>query len=208
MNNDERDLELLKQADGGNEASWSELLDAYRDRLKRLVRLRMDRRLQARLDASDVLQDTFLEAAGRLGDYLKDPDKMPFGLWLRFLTGQKILQLHRKHLGVKARDANREISLHNGPMPQATSVALAERLIGQLTSPSQGAIKAEMRLRLEETLTEMDEVDREIIALRHFEQLSLAEAAVVLDIKHTAACNRYVRALGRLKDLLAEANTM
>ena len=198
---DERDR--LDKAANGDGHALGQVLDGYRRRLLRMIRLRLDRRLQSRLDASDVIQETFVEASRRLKEYLANPE-VPFGVWLRFLTGQKILQLHRHHLGVQARAADREISLHHGPMPQATSAALAEQLMGAITSPSQGFLKAEMRVRLQESLNAMEVMDREILALRHFEQMPFAEAAQVLGIKRTAACNRYVRALKRLKSMLAD----
>jgi RNA polymerase sigma-70 factor (ECF subfamily) len=180
------------------------LLESYRERLRRMVHLRLDRRLNGRIDASDVIQEAYIEASRRLGDYLRNPS-MPFFLWLRYLTGQKLLELHRHHLGVQARDANREISLGARPIPQASSAYLAAQLLGEHTSPSQAAIRSEMELRLQEALDSLDPIDREIVALRHFEQLTLAEAAHELGIKHTTACNRYMRALGRLKGLLANA---
>src|SRR4051812_32354157 len=107
--------DLLRRAAGGDTAALGELLAAHRRRLRRMVRLRMDPRLQGRVDPSDVLQETFLEAAQRLADYVRDP-RMPFFLWLRFLTGQRLLTLRRRHLGTEARDAGREISLHQDAM--------------------------------------------------------------------------------------------
>lgn len=170
-------------------------------RLRRMIRLRIDRRLQGRMDPSDVIQESFLEAASRLGDYLRDPT-LPFYVWLRFITLQKLAELHRHHLGVQARDAAREVSLHHGPLPEATSAVLAAQLLGRHTTPSQAAIRAEMRIRLEEALNTMDPLDHEVLVLRHFEQLSNAETARALGIKPTAACNRYVRALERLRKIL------
>ena len=123
-------------------------------------------------------------------------------LWLRFLTGQKLVQLHRRHLGVQARDAAREISLHRGPFPEATSAALAAQLVGRFSSPSEAAMRAEARLKLEQTLNQMDRIDREVLVLRHFEQLSNAETAQSLGIEEAAASKRYVRALKRLKEHL------
>ena len=175
----------------------------YRDRLRRMVALRLDRRLQGRVDPSDVLQEAYPDAAGRLAEYARDP-AMPFFLWLRFLVGQRLAELHRHHLGAQARDAGREVSLYRGAMPETTSSAsLAALLLGRLTSPSQAAIRAERQIRLQEALNGMDPIDREVLALRHFEQLTNAEAAQVLGLEKTAASNRYVRALKRLKDILA-----
>jgi RNA polymerase sigma-70 factor (ECF subfamily) len=198
---DEKAIKLLEEARQGDRKAIGELLDHYRARLRRMVALRIDRRMQGRIDPSDVIQETYLEASNRLADYLRDPT-MPFFIWLRFLTGQRLAMLHRHHLGIQARDAGREVSIYYGALPEATSAALAARLVGRLTSPSVAAARAEMKIRLQEALNSMDPLDREVLALRHFEQLSNAETAEVLGIKATAACNRYVRALERLKAIL------
>jgi RNA polymerase sigma-70 factor (ECF subfamily) len=172
-----------------------------RERLRRMVRLRLDRRLLGRVDPSDVLQEAYLDIAQRAREYLADPTMPPY-LWFRFLTAQRLMIMHRKHLGAQARDAGREISLHRGAIPQATSVSLAQQLLGRLTSASQAAIRAELQTRLQVILNGMDPIDREILALRHFEELSNAETAAVLGLQKAAASNRYIRALKRLKDLL------
>ena len=177
------------------------LLDGYRSRLRRMIKLRLDRRLQGRVDPSDVIQEAYLEVSRQLAEYLRDPS-MPFFLWLRLVTGQKLALAHRQHLGVQARDAGREVSLYRGALPEATSAALAAQLIGKRTTPSQAAIKAELKIRLQEALNSMEDLDREVLALRHFEQLTNAETARVLGIKESTACNRYIRALERLKKIL------
>ena len=194
--------ELLRRAGSGDEDALSELFARYRDRLKRMVRLRLNRRLQGRVDDSDVLQEAYLEVSKRLAAYLRDSE-MPFFLWLRHITGEKLIDVHRRNLGAQMRDAGREVSLHRGAAPTATSESLAAQLLGRLTSPSQAAMKAEMRIKLQEALNSMDELDREVLTLRHFEQLSNNETAQVLGIDPSAASNRYVRALKRLKDILA-----
>ena len=127
---------------------------------------------------------------------------MPFFLWLRGIVGNKLLELHRFHLGTQMRDAGREVSLYRGTMPEASSAALAAQLLGHATRPSEAAIRAEVKIRLQEALNAMDPIDREVLALRHFEQLSPAETAQVLGIKEKAAGMRYLRALKRLKDIL------
>ena len=193
---------LIERAVGGDQHAWGQLLSRHRDRLRRMVALRIDRRLRGRVDASDVIQEASLEAARRLPEYLKNPT-MPFFLWLRFLTGQRLLEQHRIHLGAKARDAGREISLYHGALPETTSAALAAHLLGHLTSPSEAAIRAERRIRMQEVLNTMDPVDREILALRHYEQLSNSEVAEVLDMDKSATSKRYARALVRLKEILA-----
>jgi len=180
----------------------NKMLAANRDRLRRLVALRIDQRVQGRIDASDVVQEMFVEASRRIEEYNKDTD-VPFFVWLRFLAIQKLAELHRRHLGVKARDAAREISLYRGPLPAATSAAIASRLVGKITSPSEAAIKAESKAALEDALAAMDQPDREILCLRHFEQLSQRETAEVLGIKEKTAGSRHVRALAKLRKAMS-----
>jgi RNA polymerase sigma-70 factor (ECF subfamily) len=194
---------LLSRALAGDERAFAALFDGQRERLRRLVRLRLDRRLSGRVDSDDVLQDAYLEARRRLPDYARDPQAMPFHLWLRLVTGQKLTDLHRFHLGAQARDAGMEVSLHRGAFPQASSVALAARLFGKITSASRAAIRAEHRLILQEALNGLDPIDREVLTLRHFEHLSNDETALVLGLTKKAASNRYVRALKRLKEVLS-----
>ena len=199
-NSDETDR-LLQQVAEGSPQEWGTLLERHRLRLRRMIALRLDRRLQGRVDASDVIQEAFLEASLRLPDYLREPS-MPFFLWLRFLTGQKLLELHRHHLGAQMRDAGREVSLYRGSLPGASSAALAAQLLGHDTRPSEAAIRAERKIRLQEALNSMDPLDREVLALRHFEQLNNAETAQALGLGESAASKRYVRALKRLKEIL------
>jgi RNA polymerase sigma-70 factor (ECF subfamily) len=166
-----------------------------------MVQLRLDRRLQGRVDPSDVLQEAYLEVARSVGDYLKNPE-IPFYLWVRFITGRKLQAVHRHHLGTHARDAGREVSLHRGSLPQASSVSLAEQLLGRYATPSQEIVRAELQIRVQEALNAMEPIDREILALRHFEEMSNAETAQVLGIGEAAASHRFVRALRRLKATL------
>jgi RNA polymerase sigma-70 factor, ECF subfamily len=193
-------VELLRQRPGDPDAI-GRVWERYRARLLRVVRLRMDHRLQGRIDASDVLQEAFVDFAGRVDDYLRQPD-MPFYLWLRFLTSQRLQLLHRHHLGAQMRDARREVSLHRGAMPRASSVSLAAQLLGRFTSVSDAVQRAEMQLILQEVINGMDPIDREIVALRHFEELSNEETAHVLGIAPSAASTRHVRALQRLRQVL------
>jgi RNA polymerase sigma-70 factor, ECF subfamily len=193
--------ELLKRAGAGDQRALGELFDRHRSRLRRMIQIRLARRLKGRIDPSDVLQDTYLELSRSLAEYLRDPH-LPFFLWLRFLTGKKIQALHRHHLGTHMRDARREVSLEPGAMPIASSECLAAQLLGRLTSPSQAAMRAELRRHVQEALDGMSLLDREVLALRHFEQLSNAEIAHVLGITESGASNRFVRALKRLKSIL------
>ena len=201
MASDSGELRALR-GDGGDELALIALFEQSRARLRRMVRLRLDRRLQGRVDPSDVLQDAHIEVAKRAREYLADPS-MPAFLWLRWITGERLLDTHRKHLGTQIRDVNLEVSLHRGVMPQATSISLAELLLGRLTSPTRAARRAEMQVRLQDVLNTMDPIDREVLTLRHFEELSNGETAQVLDLTKSAASNRYMRALLRLKETLS-----
>ncbi len=202
-NNSSDSVRLLERARAGDRAALTEIFARHRDRLRRMVELRLDRRLQARLDASDVIQDAYLEVAQRLPDYLQDP-KLPLFLWLRLVVGERLITLHRHHLGTQMRDAGQEVSLHTGALPAASSSALAAQLLGKHTSPTQAAIRAERLLRIQEALNSLDPLDREILSLRHFEQLSRTESAQALGIEEAAAAKRYLRALKRLKGALAD----
>lgn len=202
MRGDSSDVEeLVKHAVSGHSESWAELMKRYRERLRRMVSFRLDPRLRSRLDPSDVVQDVCLAAWQHLDSYVKQPDA-PFFLWLRAVAGHKLADLHRHHLGAQGRDARREVSLDPGPLPGTTSAALAAQLLGHLTRPSEAAIRAERRTQLEAALNAMDPIDREVLALRHFEQLTVSETAAALGIKQKAAGMRYVRALRRLKEIL------
>jgi RNA polymerase sigma-70 factor (ECF subfamily) len=193
---------LLEQARAGDPAARSALFEKHRARLRRMVQLRLDSRLQARIDASDVVQEAYAHALGRLEEYLKNP-RYPLFLWLRLIVGERLLKLHRHHLGTQLRDAGLEVSIYRGALPAASSAALAAQLLGKHTSPTQAAIRAERMSRLQEALDALDPVDREVLSLRHFEEMSLAETALALEIEESAAAKRHVRALKRLKSVLA-----
>lgn len=197
-----RDLTRLeKQAAEGDQQAFNLLLKRHRGRLRRMVQLRLDRRLQGRVDPSDVIQDAFLEAATRRQKYIEEKP-MPFFLWLRFLVGERLITLHRHHVGTQMRDVTREISLNLAPPPEASSAMLAARLVGSLTTASQAYSRAEQKLQLQEALNRLEPLDREIIALRHFEQLTRNESAQALGLQPSAASKRYTRALKRLKSVL------
>jgi RNA polymerase sigma-70 factor (ECF subfamily) len=187
----------------GDRTALPEVFAACRDRLLRMVDLRLDPRLRPRLDPADVVQDAYLDVSGRLDAYLADPKLPPF-LWLRLIVAERMATLHRHHIGTKMRDAGREVSLYHGALPQASTAALASMLLGRLTSPTQAAQRAEKLLRVQEALNGLEPTDREILALRHFEQLNRAEAAQALGITEEAGAKRYIRALKRIKDVLAK----
>lgn len=194
--------ELIERLRAGDRTAVASLFDRHRDRLKRMVDVRLDPRLQARLDASDVVQEAFVEVAERMDEYLRDPKLPPF-LWLRLVVGERLMRLHRHHLGAQMRNAGREVSLYRGALPAASSAALAAQLLGRHTSPTQAVLRAERILRLQEALNALEPIDREILSLRHFEELTAAETARVLSIEESAAAKRYFRALKRLKEVLS-----
>ena len=202
MGDTDQTLSLLKQASLGNAEALDDLFLRHRDRLARMVRIRLDRQLQGRIDASDILQEAHLEAWRRLGKYLEDPDRMPFFLWLRFLTGQKVVELHRHHLGAQRRDARREVRAHGIPDP--ANATIVHELIGNDTAPSRGAARAELHAALLNALDEMEPMDRGVLTLRHFEHLTNVEAAAELGVSEAAASKRYIRALRKLKQVLGE----
>src|SRR5262245_57808611 len=194
--------ELLRRARAGDASALVVLFTGYRERLRRMIHLRLDRRLTGRVDASDILQDVYLEVRKRMASSGADPN-LPFFLWLRLVTGQKLTDLHRRHLGTRMPDVGMEISLHRGAMPAASSASLAAQLLGTMTSATEAVVRAEHRLIVQEALNGLDPIDREILVLRHFEHLSNDEAALALGLKRSAASQRYVRALKRLKDVLS-----
>jgi RNA polymerase sigma-70 factor, ECF subfamily len=193
---------LLERIRAGDRQAVAELFERHRDRLRKMIELRMDARLQGKIDASDVLQDGFLDLAKRVESYLSDP-RLPVFLWLRRLMSDRLAIYHRQHLGTAMRDAAREVSLFRGPLPQASSAALAAMLLGRLTSPSNAAIRAELILQVQEAINSLEPLDREVVALRHFEQLTRAETAAVLGITEEATAKRHIRALKKLKSILA-----
>ncbi len=194
---------LISQAARGDQQAATTLFARFHERLLRMIRLRMDRRLNGRVDSEDILQEAYLDASQRLPDVAANPPAS-FFLWLRFLAAQKLIDAQRHHLGVDKRNAELEVSLYRGPMPEATSASLAAQLLGRLTSPSLAAIRAEVQVKVQEVLNTMDPIDREVLVLRHFEHLSNNEAAELLGISKAAASKRYVSALRRLKGILSE----
>ena len=196
-----RIAKLVAEARTGSIEAQTELFERFRQPLQRMVTLRLDRRLQGRLDPSDVLQDAFLNYSRRISDYT-DARPEYFFVWLRTITAQTLIDAHRHHLGAQKREASQEISLHPGALPEASTDSLARHLLGKLTSPSSAAVRAELQVRLQGVINGLDPIDREILVLRHFEELSNAEAAATLGLSKTAASNRYIRALDRLRESL------
>lgn len=193
---------------GGGEhderVEWGAFLMSHRDRLRRMVKLRLDDRLHGRIDPSDVVQEAFLEATERRIEFESDPDPMPPFLWLRFITMQRLQIVHRRHLGTRARDAGREVSIHGYTYQDEISDGFAARLPGKDTSVGEITIRDERKNRVAQALKRIGAIDRDILVLRHFEQLTNIECARLLGLSESAATKRYIRALKRLKDILAE----
>jgi RNA polymerase sigma-70 factor (ECF subfamily) len=195
-------ISLLERLRAGDRRALADLFQRHRDRLLRMVELRMDPRLHGRIDPSDVLHDAFLDLSKRVESYLSDP-RLPVFLWLRLVVSDRLALVHRQHLGTAMRDAGQAVSLYRDPLPPASSTALALMLLGRLPSPSNAAIRAEQILQVQEAVNALDQLDREVVVLRHFEQLTRAETAVVLGIAEEAGAKRYIRALKKLKTILA-----
>jgi RNA polymerase sigma-70 factor (ECF subfamily) len=189
----------LERAAAGDAAGWRDVVGRHHARLRRMVALRLDPRLRGRVDPSDVLQEAYLDAAKHLPAYLADPP-LPVFLWLRQLAGTRLAKAHRHHLGTRGRDVRREVPA--GGVPEASSAALADGLLARDARPSEAAMRAELRARLEAALNRLAPADREMLALRHFEQLTNGEAARVLNLTEAAASKRYVRALDRVREVL------
>ena len=194
--------ELIARMKSGDGAALAQLFSKHRERLWWTVHFRLDPRLTSRVDPDDVLQEAYLKAASRTQHFVYDTETS-FYVWLRLIVGQTLVEVHRRHLGAKVRDAGREFSIQGFRFPQATSTSLAVQLVGDLTSPSEAAQREEISQQLAKALDEMDPIDREVLALRHFEELTNSEVAEVLGIQQKAASIRYVRALKRLKQALS-----
>lgn len=195
---------LLARIGGGEPHAMGELFELYSDRLLRMISLRLDGRVAKRVSAEDVLQEAYLDISKRIGEYIA-ARAVPFYVWLRFLAVQRLQMIHRAHLGAGARDVAREA---NAPAAHGSDFAgadsLAGQLVGKITSPSHAAMRAELQMKLREALEAMDPMDREVLALRHFEELSNNEVAAILEISRDAASKRHIRALKRLKEILSD----
>jgi RNA polymerase sigma-70 factor (ECF subfamily) len=189
--------ELLDRLRAGDQAALAELYARYRDRLRRMVDVRLDRRLAGRVSASDVLQEAYIDALKRHPHFFAKPDQSFFG-WLRLVVGQRLTDVHREHLEARRRDARQEVPL----AAPGSSAVLAGWLAARLPSPSGVAQRHEWAARLEAALDALDPTDREVLALRHFEELSNADTAAVLGLQPAAASKRYVRALARLRTVM------
>jgi len=197
----DEDWRSLREAGADRDRVLGALFEDHRRRLRRMVELRMDPTLRARVAASDVVQEAYVEIAARVRDHLEDP-RMPFFLWLRFLTAQKLVDLYRHHVGTQKRDVRRQRTIDRASFPAASSAVMADHLVGARISPSGAAVQAEMRQQIRDGLDQMSSSDREVLVMRHYEELSNLETAEELGIETSAASKRYLRALQRLRKIL------
>lgn len=201
MSHSEQDQQLINRVVEGDEDALAQLFSQHHDRLWRMVNFRMDPRLHGRVDADDVLQEAWLSVVQRIDHFLADASRSIF-VWFRLITSQTLIDIHRRHLGTQKRNAAMEFSINKGWSSESTSFSLSFHLLGHLTSPTQAALREELSQQLKTALSSMQDIDREVLALRHFEQLSNRETAQILGISDQAASDRYMRALGRLKGVL------
>lgn len=192
--------ELLAAAAAGDDRARDRLLDRHRKRLKRMIAVRLDRRLAARVDPSDLVQETLAEAAHGLDRYLKDRP-LQFYPWLRQLAWEQVIAAHRKHVGAGKRSVRREEPM---PLPDESALELAGRLFARGSSPTARLRRAEQRDKMRQALALLKEGDREVLVLRHLEQLSTHDTVAVLGIREGAVKVRLLRALQRLRNLLDE----
>lgn len=187
----------------GDNAALAEVFEIFRSRLRLIIEFRLDERLRSKVDPDDILQEVFLAANQRLVHYADSSYTSPF-LWLRAVLTQTMIDLHRRYIGAQKRNPDREISIDASLFPQATSTSLAIQLVGNDTLPWEAAARSDMMELMEKAIAGMELMDQEILALRHFEELSNGEAAQVLGIQSKAASIRYIRAMKRLRVILAE----
>ena len=192
---------LVDRVIRGDNDALAELFGHYRSRLWRTVQFRMDSRLRGRVDPDDVLQEAWLNAVQRIDSFLKDASRSIF-VWFRLIVNQTLVDVHRRHVTTQKRSAGAEFSIDRGWSPKSTSASLSFHLLGHLTSPSQAVVKEELSEQLDTALGTLNDVDREVLALRHFEELTNRETAQVLGISEQAASVRYMKALKRIKHVM------
>lgn len=190
---------LLSQAQEGRQEAIEELLTVHREPLRRMVSMRLDPALAARVDASDIVQEVLLEAHRRLADYLRQGGGMPFHLWLRHLARDHVIDAYRRHRQAQRRSLDREQPLAPAVLDNQSSYELAGQLVDPELTPASAAARDELQARMQQAISTLDEVDREIILMRHGEQLSNQEIAQALQLTEAAASMRYLRAIRRLR---------
>ena len=194
---------LLAEVRNGDAEAINSLINRHRNAVHRLVRMRIDQAIAARVDVSDVVQDVMLEASQRLGDYLQNP-VMPFHLWLRQLAKDRLIDMHRRHRAAKKRSVDREQAVTSLTHDDQSAADLAQLLRDTELTPATAIVRREMEQRFLEAVNQLSDSDREIIMMRHFEHLSSAEVAQALEMTTAAAGMRYLRALRKLTDVLQD----
>lgn len=185
---------------GEDSAALAEAFARHRERLRKMVRLRLDGRLRRQVSSAAVLEQVYCDACRRLGEYLADPSAA-FFLWLRLLTAERIQQLHQQHFGDQAPSTGQEFCPYQRPLPAVHAASMAAQLLGERAA-HQAALRADQLLRLQSALNSLQPLDREVVALRHFEELTLDEAACVLGLDRASATLRYLEALKRFNEIL------
>lgn len=198
--------ELLVLAKDGDQVAVNQLMERHRDALRHLVRMRLDQKIQRRVDVSDVVQDVLIEANRRLGRYMDNP-VLSFRLWLRQIARDRIIDAHRRHRVSAKRSVDREQALASPRGYDQSSIHLASLLGDNKLTPAANALQIEMARKVEAAITQLDERDCEIVIMRHYEHLSNQEIAQALELTEPAASMRYLRAIRRLKAILQDANT-
>ncbi|MFO0974935.1 MAG: sigma-70 family RNA polymerase sigma factor [Planctomycetaceae bacterium] len=193
--------DLLNEVAGGDKSAVNRLMDRHRDAVRRMIQMRLDQAVARRVDASDVVQDVMLEASQRLTDYLQNP-AMPFHLWLRQLAKDRIIDMHRRHRGAQRRSVDREQNFSGLGSDDQSAADLAGLLKDAELTPAAAALRQEMQNRFLLALDQLEEGDREIIVMRHFEHLGNSEVAEALGLSAPAAGMRYLRAIRKLREVL------
>ncbi len=193
--------DLLNEVAGGDKSAVNRLMDRHRDAVRRMIQMRLDQAVARRVDASDVVQDVMLEASQRLTDYLQNPS-MPFHLWLRQLAKDRIIDMHRRHRGAQRRSVDREQNFSGLGSDDQSAADLAGLLKDAELTPAAAALRQEMQNRFLLALDQLEEGDREIIVMRHFEHLGNSEVAEALGLSAPAAGMRYLRAIRKLREVL------
>jgi RNA polymerase sigma-70 factor (ECF subfamily) len=199
----EQTEQLLEQARQGDDEAVSALIERHRNALRHLVRMRLDRKIQRRVDVSDVVQDVLIEANRRLQNYLENP-VMPFHLWIRHIARDRIIDAHRRHRGSAKRSVDKEQPMVIPGGFDKSSIILAAQLVDREKTPAASTLEKELARRVEAAISQLDDIDAEVIVMRHYEQLTNQEIARTLDLTEPAASMRYLRAVRRLRDLMQE----
>jgi RNA polymerase sigma-70 factor (ECF subfamily) len=197
----EQTQDLLKGVENGDPAAMNQLMDRHREAVRRMVQMRLDHAVSRRVDASDVVQDVLLEASQRLAEYIRSPS-MPFHLWLRQLAKDRIIDMHRRHRTAQRRSVDREQNMTSFKGDDQSAADLTALLRDAELTPAASALRKEMEERFVLALDQLDENDREMIIMRHFEHLGNGEVAEALGLSAPAAGMRYLRAIRRLRELL------